>query len=56
MLHSGPVGVEECEDNDCDGCAWCDAPVMVDEDGIPLSEYREDHGAPPWHEEVARNP
>ena len=23
-LPNGPVGVEECEDNACAGCAWCD--------------------------------
>jgi hypothetical protein len=27
---NGPPNVEECEDNDCTGCPWCDATPADD--------------------------
>lgn len=29
-------GPEECEDNDCTGCAWCDAHGITRDDDTPL--------------------
>jgi DnaJ-class molecular chaperone len=37
----GPAGVEECEDNACAGCAWCDGVEAASSNRVICSDCNE---------------